>query len=45
MSKEQDILTTRTGSELLGANSLGSGATNYVYTYDPNLLETFVNKH
>lgn len=45
MSKEQDIMTTRTESELAGANSLGSGATNYVYTYDSNLLETFVNKH
>lgn len=44
MSNET-ILKTRSNEELAGANSLGSGNTNYVYTYDPTLLETFVNKH
>ena len=44
MSEEQ-VLSTRSAEELSGANSLGSGATKYTYTYDPNLLETFVNKH
>ena len=42
--KEQ-VISTRDEEELKGANSLGSGSTNYVYTYDPTLLETFVNKH
>lgn len=41
----ETILSSRSAEELAGANSLGSGATNYVYTYDPSLLETFVNKH
>ena len=46
MSEEHtNILSTRSTEELNGANSLGSGSTNYEYTYDPNLLETFVNKH
>ena len=39
------ILNTRSAEELSGANSLGSGSTKYVYSYDPSLLETFVNKH
>lgn len=43
--REQEVLTTRTAEELEGARSLGSGSTKYVYTYDPELLETFVNKH
>lgn len=28
-----------------GLSSLGSGTTNYVYSYDPELLESFVNRH
>lgn len=41
----EQVLSTRSADELSGANSLGSGSTNYVYTYDPSLLETFINKH
>ena len=42
---ENNVLSTRSAAELSGANSLGSGATKYTYMYDPNLLETFINKH
>ena len=42
---ETEVLKTRSAEELEGASSLGSGSTKYVYTYDPSLLETFVNKH
>lgn len=42
---ETQVLKTRSAEELQGANSLGSKSTNYKYTYDPTLLETFVNKH
>lgn len=46
MSEQREqVLTTRNTEELAGAKSLGSGATKYVYTYDPSLLETFINKH
>lgn len=46
MSEQREqVLTSRTAEELEGAKSLGSGSTNYKYTYDPTLLETFVNKH
>lgn len=41
----EQVLSTRSASELEGASSLGSGSTKYTYTYDPNLLETFINKH
>ena len=44
-TKEQEIFKGRSADELEGAKSLGSGATKYVYTYDPTLLESFVNKH
>lgn len=36
---------SRTTEELQGVSSLGSGNTRYTQDYDPNLLETFVNKH
>ena len=42
---DNNVLSTRSAEELNGANSLGSGATKYTYTYDSNLLETFINKH
>lgn len=35
----------RTAEELLGVKSLGSGRTKYKTTYDPSLLESFLNKH
>lgn len=45
VTQKKDVLSTRSAAELEGASSLGSGATKYIYTYDPSLLETFVNKH
>lgn len=35
----------RTEEELQGVSRLGSGATVYAETYDPSLLESFVNLH
>ena len=35
----------RTESELEGVTLLGNQHTEYVYDYDPSVLETFVNKH
>lgn len=35
----------RTRQELKGITKLGAGKTAYAQTYDPGLLETFVNKH
>lgn len=35
----------RTEEELKGVNSLGSNKTKYSTDYDPDVLETFVNKH
>ncbi len=35
----------RTKEELQGVTSLGSKKTEYKTTYDPELLESFVNKH
>lgn len=45
MSEITEVYRGRSAEELEGANSLGSGSTNYIHTYDPTLLETFVNKH
>lgn len=36
---------SRTTEELQGVTSLGSQHTQYQQDYDPELLETFVNKH
>ncbi len=36
---------TRTQKELTGVTKLGSNKTTYTNTYDPSVLETFVNKH
>lgn len=35
----------RTKNELAGVTQLGSNQTTYTNTYDPSVLETFVNKH
>lgn len=35
----------RTPEELEGVSSLGKKTTNYTYDYNPDVLETFVNKH
>lgn len=35
----------RTKEQLEGVTLLGNQHTNYKYDYDPNVLETFVNKH
>ena len=38
-------MSTRTTEETAGITKLGSRQTNYDYNYQPELLETFVNKH
>lgn len=35
----------RNDNEFGTVKGLGSGETNYIFTYDPNLLEYFENKH
>ena len=37
-------MSTRTSEETAGITKLGSKQTNYDYNYQPELLETFVNK-
>ena len=36
---------SRTDAELEGVTLLGDTETNYLYDYDPTVLETFLNKH
>lgn len=36
---------SRTDAELQGVTLLGETETNYLYDYDPTVLETFLNKH
>lgn len=36
---------SRTDAELEGVTLLGDTETNYLYDYDPTILETFLNKH
>lgn len=36
---------SRTGDELNGVTKLGNQNTKYKYEYDPDVLETFINKH
>lgn len=38
-------MTGRTSEELTGVTLLGNQHTKYKYDYDPDVLETFVNKH
>lgn len=38
-------MTGRTSEELTGVTLLGNQYTKYKYDYDPDVLETFVNKH
>ena len=38
-------MSTRTKEETAGITKLGSKQTSYDYNYQPELLETFVNKH
>ena len=38
-------MTGRKTAELAGVTLLGNQGTGYTYTYDPTILETFVNKH
>ena len=37
--------TTRTDAELTGVTLLGNQDTKYDYDYNPDVLETFLNKH
>ena len=43
MSKKATV--SRTAQELNGVTQLGSQRTRYAESYDPSVLETFVNKH
>ena len=45
MNENNEILTTRSGKDLDGVTLLGNQNTKYKYDYDPDVLETFVNKH
>ena len=38
-------MTGRKTAELTGVTLLGNQGTSYTYTYNPTILETFVNKH
>ncbi len=38
-------MTGRKTAELAGVTLLGNQGTGYTYTYDPTILEAFVNKH